>query len=461
MAQDDFAVKLGDHAILNVNTGTFQPVESTVYTNVIQPKYYPETEPTKKLSFKYPGGAGWTLEAAANKVYQCLTSSALPPLDVQVYFLVRYFLTKAYVASESFKVGVFEVVKDRPVSPDLFVSFEMSETQESLDGGIPVGSITYEGLAAWLLIQARLGKNSQEEIRREYYTKIIAGLKDISSSPPFNIPHSELIKFPNSPTSFALTSGNPKIMYMASLFDYFSLVSSNPIDLAIRYSTLTTRFHDHVSLSLLSSLISSQLLPPDRIIKTFITKGLADDGLRILKPGQGVGKRYSLTPYSRSMELINKSCYSLTANPHFSSFVSILVACAGIPNQTLITHTGVSIDLEVTVAAKIFNYVLSAAPVGSYVISGSGRIASEPEKEKLGITTFKDFDEMIERVIREVKSQDGKPSADELEMLKKKLEKVPVRNSSLCEYIRHMVPYVPPAIELELDDQLSDLGSRP
>ncbi|DAZ87753.1 TPA_asm: nucleoprotein [Sphaeridiorhabdovirus 2] len=460
-AEQTGLVDLGRHSIYDVRLKKFVEVEGKVHTSILVPQYYPEEQPIAKIKFSYQGLESWTLEAAASKVYQCLKASALPPLDIQIYFLVKYNLSKNYKALEDIQVGGHGKAKGETFNGSLFVDFEMTNSESTLETLTPVSVTMYEGLAAWLLLQARIGKGADDPVRTDYYTNIITGLKRISSAPPLNIPATDLLTFPSSPSDFALIGGSNQILFLAAVYDYCALASEGTANMTIRYSTLTTRFHDHLSLSLLHALTTTRLIPSDKIIDTFITEGLARDGLQILKKGNGVGKKYSLTPYTRAMGLISKSCYSLTENPHFATFASVLIACAGTPNQTLITHTGVSVDVEITVAIKLFNYILSVANVGRFAVDGPERPPTEQEMQDLQISSAQDFNDVLVRIIQEVKVQGGKPTEVELESLKKKLDRVPVRNGSLCQYIRSMTPYTPSPIEFDFDETHSELTQYP
>ncbi|DAZ87957.1 TPA_asm: nucleoprotein [Psilorhabdovirus 2] len=443
---------LGTHAIYDPRIKKFVGVESKVPMSVVNAQYYPETNPISRIPFEYPANQAWTIEAAAAKIHACLRSDTVPPLDIQIYFLVEYHLSKKYKAIEDVKVGAYLVKKGVEFNGGLFIEFIKKDTQTPLESLTTVPADMYEGLAAWLLIQARIGRNLTDPARTEYFAKILEGLKRISVAPPFNIPPGDLVHFPSSPSIFSLTCSSPQILFLASVYDYCALASDNQADMTLRYATLTTRYHDHLALTLLNALTVTKLIPTDKIISTFITEGLARDGLQILKPGQGVGSKYSLTPYSRAMGLVPKSCYSLTENPHFSAFASVLVACTGTPNQTLITHTGVSVDLEITIAIKLCKYILSAAPVGRFAVDGTGRNPTEEELQELSIDASRSIDEVIERVIREVKAQEGKPTEMELNELKKKLEKVQTRQGTLCQYIRTMSYYTPSEIDLDLGE---------
>ncbi|DAZ87952.1 TPA_asm: nucleoprotein [Psilorhabdovirus 1] len=440
------------YVALDPKTRLIKPLSNLSVSSIKGAEYYPGDAPKTQILFEYHTGAGWSLDLAAGRILSMLRSGSLPEIEVQIYFLVEYFKTKVYMSRESFKVGAFEVKADTQIPSDLFLDFKPKPGSAIILGDNTATADVYEGLALWILVQARIGKYTGDRVRRQYVESILRTLKDLCVSPPFNLSSLDVSGFPSDPLPFAATASHPQIFFMASVYDYYAVAAAGSTHTPLRFSTLTTRFHDQIAISLMDSVLHLGILEVKQMTRLWITPGLAADGAKILKPENGLDNIYSLTPYSRSMGLVAKSMYSLTENPHMCTFCAVLLAASGSPNQTLIAKPPARVEFEITIAIKAYRLVGASVEIGPYADDkedSRGRLKIFKDKLNQGVDSVDAYN-IADRIIEEVKLQGGIPTEDELSFLIGRISQVSVRPGSLCEFIKSMKPYLPPSTSMEL-----------
>ncbi|AVM87295.1 nucleoprotein [Fujian dimarhabdovirus] len=414
---------------------------STVPVSVIAPEYYPESEPSKKIVFTYGKGPGWTIELAANTIYDDLRSSAVCDPNVQIYFLAEFLKTKKYIACDNITVGSFSAKKGESLTAELYIQFEAQDRPDWK----PLKNLSddlkkiYDGLTLWLLIQVRLWNSIGDNRRVKYSQDVIEHVKRISGQPPFNIDQGTIRILPVDPEYYSASKDNNDIGFLAAAYDYFSIVSSTELEIRIRIATLTTRFEDHMALNQLANLSIAIQLSLEDFFKLIVTAGAARDLLHITKPGQGIDKRWSLTPYSRSMNLVAKSYYSLTENPHFCTLISVFLGSIGNKNQFYITKTNVYVDCEITLGYKIAQYLGLTEKFARYVKGSEDSIG--PLHVPLPDTPKEtSIDEIAKKLIEEMRAQGGRPNRMELEQMVAIVRSLEDRPGTLQEYIKTMTP---------------------
>ncbi|DAZ87758.1 TPA_asm: nucleoprotein [Sphaeridiorhabdovirus 3] len=429
-----------------VHPETREPAQlaSTIGHTARLPTYYSEELPKEKITLKYYAKDNWNLKEAAGTVLDMLRGGMLPSKEIQLYFLVEYFKTKKYTAIEDIQVGQYNVKQNDPLPTNLFVEFVQDLNATSTMSNVQAPEVCYEGLAAWILFQSRIRKFINDRIKKQYVDNLLRTLKNLSLLPPFNLTSMDIANFPSDCIPFLATASDSQISFMAALFDYYAVACVEEKHKSIRFATLATRHHDEIALVLIENIVTGGIVTGKEFAQMMITPGMANDCIRVMLEGQGTQNPFSLTPYARSMNLVTKSMYSLSENPFLCTFASVLLACAGNPNQLLISKTTFMVDYEITIAIKLYMYIGGSREIGAYIIDKTK--AKQPDyvvKAKSAAAGHADFEDIRGRIIKEVKEQTGLPTEKELSMLKEKIKNVPKREGTLCEYIRSM-PYWEP-----------------
>ncbi|QPO14161.1 N protein [Eptesicus fuscus rhabdovirus] len=431
--------------------GNQTPVVSKIAVQANVGEYYPETSPVTKIPFQYYKAQEWTKDALRNHVYNCLLNESLPAAEPQIAFLVEYIQSRTFEAKDDVKTGELCAKKGEVIPGNFLFNFEAITYEKAGVLGTTVSPPELEsGLALWLLIQCRL-KNINKAEYESHYKSILTKLREMLVLPPFNFPPSLTDKIPVELGPYRMTCGNAQIKKLGALMDYYSIISSSESDAKFRLATIGTRYADHLALNLLNSVVLTKQITLKNYMKFFISPRLAEEGLKILKPGQGIDKPFSLTPYSRAMELVTKSPYSLTETPCFCVMSAVFVACMGSTNQLNIQCPKTYIDTEITIALKLYDGLgLCSELRQAFFEKNSPNVKPErPVKSKKMSP-----DELVKKIIKEVQSQGGRPTVREKAIIVDKCSHMSRREGTLLSYIRTMTTYDPTVGPQE------DLGGR-
>lgn len=399
--------------------------------------------PKERIPFRYSFNPDWDLQILANNIFQKLRASTVPSSTVQIAFLVELIKSMTFTLSEDWKIG--ELISKRQgekmTVEELFEFIPENCEEKISSNNLADLSNKYQGLAAWLLIQARLSGDTKEGVKK-YCDDLLKRLLAITAGPPMNIIHNDSNTFPKHVTDYGETLENRQIHNLAAIYDYFSLMDPSTLSTKIRFCTMTTRFEDQMGLKYINTIAKVLGKPIDEFLQLLVILPVAEEAKIILTPGMGIDDPKSLAPYARSMDIIDKSSYSTTNNPHFCTVAATLLALTSRSSYLNTVKVPEAIDDCIALAIKIARYLGKRAELGTFIQEDNLENRLKHAKMVLE-TTPPSVNQLVDQIIFELKAQDGRPSVDELRPLINLAKSIPDRPGTLQQYVQHMIPYNP------------------
>nr|WOC29233.1 nucleoprotein [Himastelon rhabdovirus 1] len=401
-------------------------------------EYYPINKPDKKVDFPYALDKNWTIPTVRELIKNSLAAGILPPEECQVYFLVEFVKSIKVKLDKPWHLGSLpELNAGAELNIQAIVNFvpsEQSFPDVSLRGSDESDKCDY-GYAAWLLVQSRLGRFEHLD---NYVKNLLTRLKNLTMGSPFNLRSAQVENYPSSVSNFLETVHSKSIKHLAAYVDYLAVLSKDDKLKKLRFSTMTTRFEDHSGARLFATIGEVFFSDMAYFLQLIVVRNVAYDLMRILKPGQGLEKIDSFTPYSRSLDLITRSKYSSVENPYFCTFASVYLSIVSKPSYLNAFKPVQAVDAAITLAIKIASKTGAADTFDSFFEQVESKTRTLGDTPLPTPSTIPDAATLAATIKEEIISQGGRPTRKEKELLIGLAKSIEPRSGTIGEYVTRM-----------------------
>nr|AVM87561.1 nucleoprotein [Wenling dimarhabdovirus 9] len=397
---------------------------------------YPENLPDRPLVFEYAyHDVHFNREQLTHCIHTSLQDGILPSEDIAVSFAAEVLRDLKFPMRKEGKVGSLPPWKQGQTLPMTYlVEFVKKAPSQELSGSTAdLGRSKDLAYLMWILIQSRLSRVSYEH-GKTYARKLFPGFANLLKEIPFNLSEQEVTLLGMRPEAYVPRTVNHQIKFLSACLDWFLCKCADPLLLKLRYATLTTRFEDHLSWRQLGDVKRHiRSIPVTKFLTLLYCPETEDELRTLLQEGVGLTDHNALAPYSRSMGLVPKSPYSMTANPNLSTYFTVILGLMVRSTFFNLAAPARHIDHIIINAVRAVKFLLINTEARPFVATPelldvvTNLVKLKPPVE-MNFATY----------IHQARRDGAWLSRSELNWLKTKLVALPAREGSLRNFILTM-----------------------